>query len=408
MWNHSYHWQRNARLAAGTTVLGLLLTSVMVLGRTSPAERRGPERATSREMGSGAEHLVQVAVPASLFALQGTLVYLERDEGVAQVIGRVVAVEAGDRDRVQLSIRLLAPASSETTGGILRGAPASLDLRDAVRLLISPNTPNEEAFLARDTIWPSVRANVLPVMIDALVAETSKNLTTLDQQDQALLRKSLEQLRDELKPLEEELINRLAMRTWEIVGAKGLAAGIWRTTATDIQNKTLPLADLWWQVFGRQRNTTMLSRPFFSDEMNQALQEALEEETLTFWKERREAILDAVARVIRERRPEFEAAFRERWAGALYEHAVVPAWLAGQDKVLAAVQEYANDFAARRLLTEQGGPRLLFAHALRSSLKISDTPLLVFAPGKKGTPIRSNSSHTCGKALVSRSKLPFF
>jgi hypothetical protein len=58
--------------------------------------------------------------------------------------------------------------------------------------------------------------------------------------------------------------------------------------------------------------------------------------------------------------------------------------MAGQDKVLEAVQVYANGFAARRLLTKEGGPRLLFAYALRSSLEISDAPLLVFAPGKPG------------------------
>jgi hypothetical protein len=39
-----------------------------------------------------------------------------------------------------------------------------------------------------------------------------------------------------------------------------------------------------------------------------------------------------------------------------------------------------RDFAERRLLTAEGGPRLLFAHALRSALNISASPLLVFEP----------------------------
>jgi hypothetical protein len=50
------------------------------------------------------------------------------------------------------------------------------------------------------------------------------------------------------------------------------------------------------------------------------------------------------------------------------------------------VQEYANDFAERRLLTSQGGPRLLFAFALRSSLQISDAPLLIFSPTAAAAP----------------------
>ena len=85
-----------------------------------------------------------------------------------------------------------------------------------------------------------------------------------------------------------------------------------------------------------------------------------------------------------ERRGDFEAAFKERWAGLLYERAILPAWEAGQDKVLESVQAYANDFAARRLLTREGGPRLMFAYALRSSLNISNDPLLVFIPRDSG------------------------
>ncbi len=53
---------------------------------------------------------------------------------------------------------------------------------------------------------------------------------------------------------------------------------------------------------------------------------------------------------------------------------------AGKDKVLDSVQDYAHGFAERRLLTKNRGPRLMFAYALRSSLDISDDPLLVFVP----------------------------
>jgi hypothetical protein len=127
-----------------------------------------------------------------------------------------------------------------------------------------------------------------------------------------------------------------------------------------------------------------VNRPFLSEETSLALQNALEQEAVAFWKEHKKAVIDALGRVAAKRRPDFEAAFRERWAGVLFERAVEPAWLAGQDKVLEAVQAYANDFAARRLLTKDGGPRLLFAYALRSSLKISDAPLLVFSPRTNG------------------------
>jgi len=386
MWNRSYHWQRNARLVAGAAILVALVASAVVSARTPPAQRaRAGANDLAREMWTSAEQVVEVAVPAKLDAREGTLVYLERDDGIAQVIGRVVAVEGGDRDQVRLRIRMMAPVAGLTTaGGILKGAPATLNLRDAVRLLISPNTPNEEALLASDTIWPSVRTNVLPGLIDRLVKQVSKEPTALDEQDQALLAESIEQVGNELKPLEEMLLNRLAMRSWEIVGVKGLAAGIWRTTTSNVQNKGKDVAERWKEALGKEGTATKVNRPFLSEETNLALQNALEEEAMAFWKEHKSEVIDALGRVAAQRRPEFEAAFRERWAGLLFERAVEPAWLAGQDKVLEAVQEYANDFAARRLLTKEGGPRLLFAYALRSSLKISDAPLLVFAPGTKG------------------------
>jgi hypothetical protein len=100
MWNRSYHWQRNARLAAGAAVLVMLAASVVVLDRTSPAQRaRAGARALAGEMLTRKEPLVEVDVPTSLDAREGTLVYLERDDGVAQVIGRVVAVDAGNETR---------------------------------------------------------------------------------------------------------------------------------------------------------------------------------------------------------------------------------------------------------------------------------------------------------------------
>ncbi len=319
-------------------------------------------------------------MPASLDVREGTLVYLDRDDGLGQVIGRVAAVEVVDQDRARLNIRMMASSADMARGGVLKGAPATLNLRDAMRLLISPNTPDQEAMLARDAIWPSILANVVPGMIDRLVTEVTDQPVQLDVQDKALLAKSVEQLRRELQPLEEQLINRLATRTWEALGVRGLAAGIWRSTTNSAREKGQPLSDFWQRAFRGEATATPATRPFLSEEASAAVRSALEEEILAFWQENKEALVAALGRVVTQRRPEFEAALRERWSKVLYERAVAPAWLAGQDKVLEAVQTYANDFAARRLLTNEGGPRLLFAYVLRASLRISDAPLLVFAP----------------------------
>ncbi|MEX2112769.1 MAG: hypothetical protein WD845_06255, partial [Pirellulales bacterium] len=298
--------------------------------------------------------------------------------------GRVVSVTPGEPHERELRIRLTSHADEAANpGGVLKGAPASLDLRDAISLLISPNTPEQELLLARDVIWPSVRARLLPQIMDGLARELSRGMTSLDGQDEVLLAESFEQLREKLKPLEEQLVNRLAHRAWDAVGVKGLASGIWNATAGDVHNRGAVATDWWLRLLGRPAITEKADRPFLSDETALALQAALEEEAIAFWKENRAAIFAALKSVVIEMRPEFEEAFRQRWAGMLYERAIMPAWRDSQDIVLDAVQDYANDFAARRLLTKEGGPRLLFAFALRSSLDISDEPLLIFAPAAR-------------------------
>jgi hypothetical protein len=148
-----------------------------------------------------------------------------------------------------------------------------------------------------------------------------------------------------------------------------------------VEEQTIEFSDWWWRQFGSRSDAVPSERPFLSEATSQALRDALHEETRTFWQEHRETIVAALVKVASERRGELESALNERWAGRLYERAVLPAWKTGQEEVLKSVQEYARDLAARRLLNEEGGPRLLFAYALRSSLKISDEPLLILSPG---------------------------
>jgi hypothetical protein len=382
MWNLSYRWQRRTRVVAGAVVLVSLVAGAAVVANTSAASRTWKgTREVVNELRAGAEQRVDVMVPADLHARPGTLVYLDRKDGVAQVVGRVVEVGAVEGKQVPLKIHLMSSAEGAAgRGGVLKGTSASLDLRDAVRLLISPNTPNEEVLRARDSIWPSVSQNVLPAMTDNLIREVTRELSTVDEEDKGLVASTIESLYKELKPLENQLMDRLARRAWDVVGVKGLAAGIWRTTAGGVQRRSVSMTDWFWQLLGSKNEEEPAEPPFLSDETREALRTALKNESLEFWKEHRTEIIETLMRVVAERRPDFESAFSERWAGVLYERAVMPAWEAGQDKVLESVQDYANDFATRRLLTSDNGPRLLFAFALRSSLKISDDPLLVFAP----------------------------
>lgn len=386
MWDHSYRWQRRTQLIAGVVLLlsGIAALAVAV---TTPAARRawGGTREVLAEITSPAAQTISTTVPASLQTEIGTLVYLERADGVAQVVGRVVHVAEVSGELVEIQIRMLAPASDPVhAGGVLKGAPASLDLRDAVQLLLSPDPVEVEAALARDAVWPSVRTHVMPSIADNLIREIGKEQSAFAKQDKAIIVKSIDELRAELQPLEEQLAERLAKRSWEVIGVSGVAGGIWRSTSNSVEEQNIAIADWWWGLFGSESNRVPRDRPFLSEKATQELRAALHEETRAFWQENRAAIVAALAKVANERRGDIESAFNERWAGLLYERALLPAWRDGQDEVLESVQVYAKELAARRLLNEQGGPRLLFAHALRSSLKISNEPLLVFSPTAAG------------------------
>lgn len=387
MWDRSYRWQKYVRLATGVGVLVLLLGCSVLLARTSAALRtREGARDLLGEIFSPDRQLIEVKVPAELQAQVGTLVYRERQDGAAQVIGRVVDTHAIDSDEVSLAIRLSGASDDAHRGGILRGAPAELSLRDAVELLVSPNTPSEEALKARDRIWPSIRSTVLPRIMDGLIREISAELANPGPEDAELFRQLVSDLHARLEPVESDLVNRLAKRAWDIVGVQGLAGGTPSPPPGEEKTEGLKLSDLWSWMTRNDTKTDASGRPFLSEKTSKELKLALEEEVVQFWRDNRAQIVEAFEKTVEERRDDFALAFEKRWSGLLYDRVIMPAWQAGQAEVMASIEAYVSDFANRRLLTSQGGPRLLFAFVLRSYLDISDAPLLVLAQGPTGAP----------------------
>jgi hypothetical protein len=384
MWDRSYRWQRHVRLAAGGLVILALLVAAGILSGTSAAARtRAGAGDLAREVFSPTDQIIRVEVPASLLARVGTLVYRQREDGVAQVIGRVTAVAAAPSEQVALTIRLSAPSMSlARQGGLIQGAPAALNMRDAVRLLVSPNTPDEEALLARDAIWPSVRENLVPEIMNGLVQEISQDLADPNAEDAELLKRFAASLHESLAPLEEQLVQRLAGKAWEVVGVQGLAGGAIRATTGNAASLAGSIA-AWWSWFqGEEEDANAPPRPFLSAKMSADLKTALEAEVIKFWQENREQIVAAFKKSVDAQRGDFEQAFTDRWSGRLYDRVIEPAWQAHQDQVLASVETYVRSFTERRLLTKEGGPRLKFAFLLRSYLDISTSPLLVVVPAE--------------------------
>jgi hypothetical protein len=386
MWDRSYRWQRLARVYAGAAAIAAGIFGLISVSRTEAADRAAAGVAEiSREASSDSDAQVVCDVPSQLGARKGVLVFREGDDGKAEIVGRVIDVEEVSASTHRVTV-LLTPsqAGAMAGGGKIRGAAPTLSVEDAFRLIISPDIPREEARLARDKIWPAIEKHVLPVLKERLTAEVTTSFEDLDDDDAELLNSTVQDLRVELAELEEELLNRLANRAWEVIGVSGVAEGIVRKAADSGENTYNDVRDWVKGWFGKDEDTEDTSRDFLTEERATALRIALEEEVEKFIEEKNTEIQKAFNTVLNTRRADFIAKFEDKWGPKLYEKALVPSWLDGEEGVLEAAEEYANDFAQRRLLTSEGGPRLLLAYALRTSLDITDEPLLVIKPEPTG------------------------
>ncbi len=163
---------------------------------------------------------------------------------------------------------------------------------------------------------------------------------------------------------------------------QGLAGGAIRATTGNAASLAGSIS-AWWSWFqGEESDENAPPRPFLSEKISAELRVALESEVIKFWEENREQIVEAFKKSIDAQRGEFDKAFTERWSGRLYDRVIEPAWLSHQDDVLSSVEGYVRSFTERRLVTQEGGPRLKFAFLLRSYLEISTAPLLVVSPGE--------------------------
>jgi hypothetical protein len=324
-------------------------------------------------------------MPAELEVKAGNLVFWAQDDGQGEIIGRVVAVDNTDVGTATEIMWVPAAIPAVRRGGVLLGASPTLTFEEAARLVISPNSPSDEAVIARDTIWPSVEKSLLPAIVQNLQAEGA-GLAALNDSERRIFANIVAQLHRELLPLEDELFARLADRSWRVIGLRGIALGIWRESKdkagyflNDPRNWLSRLSEV------TDKNDSAPHQGFLSDETQTELREALVDETKRFWAEHRDEIMEKADRVLARSVPALEKMVRTNWGPRLFEHVLIPSWRSSEADIVRAVEAYANDFAWRRLLTHQGGSRLTLAHALRSGLGIDDAPLLIFVASKDET-----------------------
>ncbi|MCY2965130.1 MAG: hypothetical protein NT069_16105 [Planctomycetota bacterium] len=386
MWNRSYRWQRLARGFAGGLTLICAVGAAAWGSRTPAARHAGASVQELAGVGEwGTPRKLTALVPVTLGVAPGHLVHRARPDGAAQIVGRVTAVgeEADGLVAIEFSVSAEMFATLDH-GAILSGAPATMGLEQSLRLVISPEAPREEAMRARDALWPSVEKEIIPGLTENLLREVRELFTHLSDDDRELVLGALDELRTDLAPLEENLIARLSERAWSEIGVGGVAGGIWRIALGGVNNKRKDMRDWFRTRMGFGGIADRQHVEFLERETREALRQAMVEELQAFWEEHRGDILRQVEAVLGTRKAGFATIVRERWAPTLFDRAVAPAWLAGEDKVLHAVEDYARDFANRRLVSSAGGPRLVFAHALRGVLEISDSPLLLLAPRESG------------------------
>lgn len=386
MWDDAFRWSRGFRLAVGAAVLTLALFGLLLVARAPVTSRLSHAVLQQvREYWTGKPPLVTVDVPRDLGVRKGHLVYLDRADGESEVVGRVARVTDVSSTVQRLELLLTAQVARERKhGGILKGTPRAIGLEAVMRLLLVPDGPIDEAQRAQTEICPAIKQHVLPEMNARLWPELSALLQKLNREDRLLLQGTVGEVRAELESLEQELVGRLARTAWDVVGLRGVASGLWRLTSGGVENSAKDVRDWWRRRIGSSVPNDREDPEFLSQEMQAVLREELQQEWTRFWNEYREEVTARSIRVLSQRSEDLSRAAQERWGPQLYEQVVLPAWRAGEDEVIRAVEHYAQGFASRRLLTPSGAPRLLLAYALRSELGISNSPLLVLAPGSVG------------------------
>jgi hypothetical protein len=314
----------------------------------------------------------------------GSLVYRSRNDGETEIVGRVIRVEeqppAADRITVLLTPEC---AGSVRNGGTLLGAGPTKHLDQAMRLLVAPDIPRDEAVLAHRMIWPAIVEHVFPRVSSRMESDLADIALMIAQEDGKLIEDTIEQLQQRLMPVEEALVRRLAERAWAEIGVWGTIQGIGRLTADSSERAWLGMRDRVIDIFAEpDKDGTRPNRGFFSPEREEALRDSMAEEVHAFWLEHQEEVLQAVNEVINSNEARLAEAVSERWTPQLYDRLLIPGWLEAEPFMIRAMERYAIDFTNRRLLTRRGGPRLLLAYALRSALQIAPDPLFVLQPSE--------------------------
>lgn len=369
MWSRSARWERRLRLAMAS--LGLV--ALLVLPWLAPESARPPAL-----VGALVDSLGLLLHPADRelpleagdyppARLEGTPVYERATDGKGLLVGSVE--RRGDG-----LVVVLPPAQAEryrNRAVLLRAEPAR-DLVAAVELLLAPDTIEEEIGALRERLDPVLEEVVFPLLEAGIRDSLKRFLSEMLEQDQELLGNAAGELFDALKGEFKPLAKRLVKRAFFALGLVNVARCIW--------NKGRELVENGWAIvgsmFGDDENVQLKTYECLTDAMQQDLEAALKDELGLYWHDRKDFLTGEMSRVLGK----YEAPLIDRakrfWLPEVKKVGLA-AWQASREQVSAAFSEYGAELARRHLTTAEGGPQISLAYLIRTTVGITDRPLLV-------------------------------
>ncbi len=388
MWNRTANAQSKARLAAGTcAALAIVILPFTTSGPGNPlALTEHVSTAVGSIVGSQSRLLPvdfgangpEAYRPRLVSSLSGTLVFAETADGTGSIVGTLVS--HGDQWFIALRPDV-ADQLRDRVDLLYAGPIYSFD--DALALLCAPEGLAGELELARESLLPVIRQNILDPMQVRLREELTGLVAEIPDMHADEIEQIATDLRRELDPEIGSLTSKLAEAAWDEVGVIGVAEGVGRGALN-----TGEAAWGWTKrtvggLFGGddkeepKESESSKPRDFLSDDRKQRIAAAVTKEAATYWEANREGILAKAGRVLGKYEANLAKAFEEKWLPRLYDRVVKSAWEMRGDAVDQALRNYAEDFATRRLTAGSGGPTLALAYAVRSGTGITDHPLFV-------------------------------
>ncbi len=277
----------------------------------------------------------------------GSPVHVVRDDGVADVVGHVVAIERGAETAVR--VRAAAGAAIDPSWQ-LTVHPPRRSLRDAVSLTI----PDDEARRFGDAVATRAlalwEAEVRPAVESRLPSFLARIDPSADTETRTVVTEMSDALVRRLDPFVDELskhVTRDIERKFDLLDRLGLLWKFVRGDGQGLRREIVPVAkrsaEAWWSV-------------------------------------NRDRVMRAIGAALEEKGPRLRAWVEDELIPATLDEIVEPVWDAQRPRLEAEAEALLRVAGESFVESPAGGFRVRFATAVRHVLLGKKTALLLFVP----------------------------